>query len=208
MKKSMLVTFLSLVSILCIILPISSYATVSPVGLEGKLVKDDMGTLSPDDDRIWYNDLSAFKMTYSDQLTAINNLGTIDGFSGFRMATLAEVVELLREANWPSFMQHVTATTISTTPGTVPMTWWWGRSSDRGKELLIPPDVWMEGQIAPELGYFPLSGNTFVDSDWVVSDSSTIYSAWIVSSVPEPTVVLLLSFGLVGIAGVRRLLKK
>jgi len=173
----------------------SSALLIPSSGLE--VVYDD------DNELYWYLDLSAFiNKTYGEQVDAIAALNTGGGYYGFTDWHMANHTEIEGLFTTYSFGDITSAFDPTWSPDG---DWYTGRY-----DLSVPVDAHYTAEILlnPDDTLFlsTLLGSTadtttepFIGA-WVVSNGSSV-------PVPEPSTMLILGFGLVGIASVRRKMK-
>lgn len=203
-------------------IPISSYATLTSLTdlNEDTVVYDDETGL------YWYYDLSYFtNQTYTEVLSAIDNLNTEGyyGFSDWSIASQEVVLDLSSEFfiddNYTLFESTGRITVNYTTEdGTIvstEATLYGGRTeSPPGSVASVDFRIFDIPVIASgEIMYGVLSGTIDgITYDYYFKNESL--GAWVVSNggaaapVPEPSTVLLLGFGIAGLAGARRKLNK
>jgi hypothetical protein len=164
---------------------LSSATLISQLG--GQLAFDDTTGL------VWVTNIEQFiNESYNEQIASISALA-YTGFTGFRMATVQEVLQLFNYG----------APAIFAFPFS-PQNFLSGRTSDLFTSYIDQPGVHKIVYSLP-----PGPAQVYLSMDPLADGANSIDGAWVVGrAVPEPTTILLLGIGMIGLFGFRRIQKK
>jgi len=174
------------------------------------ITRDDKGTQTIYDDQYWIKDLNRFVgMTYDEQIAAIGNLDSqgLSNITSWHMATYSDILNLTNSYSWETIAGAFEPTTV----GDDDYRHWVGRYD---RVLFVssnpnPPYTYhYEVNISSYNGGNYSGGINVGTADHEVFPGAFVTAYALPAPVPEPTTMLLLGTGIVGLFGFRRKFKK